>query len=32
MLARSEAEIKAIYPELGIAAERPAWMTEEKHE
>lgn len=32
MLARSEAEIKAKYPELGIANERPPWMTDERYE
>ena len=32
MLARSEEEILARYPELGIASERPAWMTEARYE
>ena len=32
MLARSEAEIKAKYPELGIANERPPWMTDARYE
>jgi len=31
MRARSEAEIRQVYPELGIAHERPAWMTEERY-
>ncbi len=29
LLAPSEVAIKAKYPELRIASERPAWMTEE---
>jgi hypothetical protein len=32
MLARSEAEIKSVYPELGIAHERPPWMTDDRYE
>ena len=32
MRARSEGEIKAKYPELGIAHERPPWMTDERYE
>jgi hypothetical protein len=32
MLARSADEIRTIYPELGIAGERPAWMSEETYE
>lgn len=32
MLARSEEEIKAAYPELGVAHERPAWMSDERYE
>lgn len=32
MLARSEAEIAAAYPELGKAYERPSWMTEQRYE
>jgi hypothetical protein len=31
MLARSEEEIRAAYPELGIATERPQWMTDERY-
>jgi hypothetical protein len=30
MLARSEAEITSAYPELGIALERPPWMTDDR--
>jgi hypothetical protein len=32
MMARSEDEIKALYPELGIAHERPHWMSQERFE
>ncbi len=32
ILARSEDEIKERYPELGIAHQRPAWMTEADYE
>lgn len=32
MLAHSEAEIKAAYPELGIANKRPPWMTDDRYE
>lgn len=32
MIARSEEEIRKAYPELGIAKERPAWMTDERYE
>jgi hypothetical protein len=31
VLARSEAEIEAVYPELGIATERPPWMTDDRY-
>ena len=32
MLARSEDEIHAKYPELGITRERPQWMSDERYE
>jgi len=32
LLARSAEEITTIYPELGVAAERPAWMSDETYE
>lgn len=32
MMARSEAEITAKYPELVVVPERPAWMTDESYE
>jgi hypothetical protein len=32
MLARSADEITTTYPELGVVAERPAWMSEEEYE
>jgi len=31
MMARSGDEILAIYPELGIASERPHWMSDERY-
>jgi hypothetical protein len=31
MMARSESEIRAVYPELVIVNERPKWMTEERY-
>lgn len=31
MLARSEEEISALYPELKIAEARPKWMTDERY-
>ncbi len=30
MLARDEAEVLALYPELTIVRERPSWMTDEQ--
>ena len=30
MLAHDEEQIRAAYPELAIAAERPHWMTQER--
>lgn len=32
VLARSAREIQSLYPELGIAYERPSWMTDEVYE
>jgi len=32
VLARSEDEIKGKYPELGIAEERPSWMSDDDFE
>jgi hypothetical protein len=32
MLARSEEEIQAAWPELGIAHERPRWMSQQEFE
>ena len=31
VLARSEAEIAAAYPELTVVRERPSWMSEERY-
>lgn len=32
MLAGSKEEIKAVYPELHIVDERPAWMSKERYD
>lgn len=31
MMARSEEEIRALYPELAIVQERPKWMTDDRY-